>query len=47
MEDVGMYGLLKTYRNGGPIEDSGLRFEALDEGRWRCSACWAVVEEKK
>jgi hypothetical protein len=47
MEDVAVHGMLFTYREGDPIEDSGLRFEALDEGCWRCPACGAVVEEKE
>jgi uncharacterized protein (UPF0212 family) len=47
MEDVDTYGWLMTYESSEPIEDSGLRFAALDEGHWRCPACGAVVEEKK
>ena len=47
VEDVDTYGLLMTYRDGASIKDSGMRFEALDEGRWRCPACGAVVEEKE
>jgi rubredoxin len=47
MEDVDTYGWLMTYESSEPIEDSGLRFAALDEGHWRCPSCGAVVEEKK
>jgi len=46
VEDVDCDGRLMTYRDGEEAEDSGLRFEEIAEGRYRCPACGAKAQEE-
>lgn len=43
LEDVAFGGYLITYRSAGSNEDTGLRFEELADGSFRCPACRAIV----
>ena len=38
-EDVDCNGCLISYIGNGPIEDTGLRFQKLHNGHYRCPAC--------
>lgn len=43
-EDVTCEGLLVTYpKNSSLQKDSGLRFKEIDETRFECPACGAIV----
>jgi hypothetical protein len=44
-EDVTFSGYLITSHADSVGEDSGLRFEQLAQGRFRCPACGATVRE--
>ncbi len=45
-EDVTFGGLLITSRSDSVGEDTGLRFEELAQGRFRCPGCGATVREE-
>lgn len=43
--DVTVEGILMTYRrNSGDFKDSGLRFEEIDEGTFRCPVCGTMLK---
>ena len=44
-EDVAGDGRLMTYRAGGAIADTGLRFKKVRGGKFRCPACRHLVVE--
>ena len=46
LEDVTMSGYLITSRPDSDHEDTGLRFEELADGCFRCPACGATVREE-
>lgn len=46
MEDVLMGGKLITYHPDAEGEDTGLRFEELAEGKFRCPSCGSIVKER-
>jgi hypothetical protein len=46
LEDVLMGGKFITYHPGDEGEDTGLRFEELAEGKFRCPACGSIVQER-
>lgn len=46
-EDVDIDGRLLTYRRNDPMEDSGFRFQPLDNGRFQCPVCGTFVTEKE
>ena len=45
MENVAFSGLLFTCHADALDDDTGLRFEELSQGRFRCPACSATVSE--
>ena len=46
LEDVLMGGKLITYHAGAEGQDTGLRFEKLAEGKFRCPSCGSIVKEQ-
>jgi len=45
VEDVGFDGSLMTYhRESDDMTDSGLRFEEMDEEKYRCPVCGTVLK---
>ena len=42
-EDVSFAGLLITNCSTDPVEDTGLRFEEITSGKFRCPKCGATV----
>jgi PHP family Zn ribbon phosphoesterase len=45
VEDVGFDGSLMTYhRQSDDMTDSGLRFEEMDEDKYRCPVCGTVLK---
>ena len=42
-EDVLISGLLSTYREPGPHQDTGFRFEELTADAFRCPSCGQTV----
>lgn len=45
MEDVSFTGLLITSRSSALGEDTGLRFEEIKTGKFRCPKCGVIVTE--
>ena len=44
-EDVSFAGLLITNCSTDPVEDTGLSFEEITSGKFRCPKCGATVTE--
>lgn len=44
-EDVSFIGMLMTCRPTALSEDTGMRFEELSTGKFRCPSCGARVDE--
>jgi len=45
LEDVTFTGQLITWRSPAEGQDTGLRFEELPQGCFRCPACGSMVQE--